>query len=266
LKTWHKWTIPSLPAVPVAAKSTVIKAQAQIPQVQGPDFSKIVLSDEDKAFCNKILSSDALAAMLIDRIKKQVPTSVIRMSDGERSIIVHSQGGETAAWLRDAQWLRRYGLTGADLTQVGTDLLWAGKEADFLACTISGLFWDIFRVHQFFPDRTQFIDQFYPQLWKATDRVGAVLRAGPVLILHREHARLTQVFKKLYKLPDITGLPLNSWQDHANYLLRLKQHPASTILVSGGAYGKVFCVRLAQVTGKVVLDVGEAMTGQWSAK
>ena len=269
LREWKTWSLRPLPAAEPAPRD---KHGRPLPESKrspvqtkpvGPSFDTVLLTDEDRDFCNKILSSDALAAQIVDRIKRGVPTSVIRMSDGERAIMAVSRGEPAAGFLNDQNWLRRYGLMGANLRQVGADLLWAGKEADYLACTISGLFWNIFRVHPYFPERQQFIDQFYPQMWNCTDRVGAVLRAGPVLVLHREHARLAPLLAKKYGLSDIDGAILNSWQDHNKLLVQVKAHLAKTVLVSGGASGKPFCVRLAKETGKVVLDVGEALTGVW---
>jgi hypothetical protein len=269
LKAWPKWTIPSLPAVPVVAKATVIKQQvqkprAQIPQVQGPDFSKIVLSAETEAFCNKILSSDALAAMIVHRLKHKVPTSVVRMSDGERAIIAYSRGEEAPKhFLKDPAYLKRIGLVDCDLKALGSDLLWAGNHADFLACTISGIFWADFLVHPYFPERDRFIDQFYPELWQATGRVGPVLNQGGVLILHGDAERLATSLQKRYKHPDITGVVMTGWRDHKRITDVVEQHHAGLVLLSGGAPGKGLAVRLAQATGKVVLDLGNSLANSW---
>ncbi len=235
----------------------------QQPLPEGHCFEKLKLGPAERAFCNKILSSDALAALVIDRLQNNRSCSVIRMSDGERAFMAYAQGGAQAGFMRDPAWLKRYGLEGVDQKKVGKDLLRAGMEADFLACTISGLFWNTFIVHPYFPRRTQFIDQFYPQLWRATGRVGAVLRSGPSLVLHREHATIVPVLQEQYKLANIDGRSLDSWRDHERLLVELKSHPAKLVLVSGGASGKSFCVALAKTAGKVVLDVGEAMQGCW---
>lgn len=226
-------------------------------------FDRVLLTEDQLAFTDKMLSSEALAAQIIDRIKRRIPTSVIRMSDGERGIIAHSQGAVMTGFMRNPEWLKRYGLDGADLAQVGNDLLWAGMKADYLACTISGLFWNEYKVDNYFNSRSRFIDQFYPRLWETTGRVGAILRAGPVLVLHRNHKELVPILTQKYDLKGATGMPLNSWRDQARLLTALTNHPATTILVSGGASGKPFCVRLAQATGKVVLDVGEQLTTSW---
>ena len=233
------------------------------PIPDGPCFDKIVMDDARRDFCNRILSSDALAALLIDRVRNHEPTSLIRMSDGERAFMAHAQGADKTHFMRDPAWLSRYGLTGCDPKKVGNDLLWAGKEADFLACTISGLFWDIYVLHTFFPERRQFIDQFWPQLMACTDRVGALLRSGPTLVLHREHASIVPVLSTKHNLVDCSGMRLDSWRDHEHLMGAVATHHARIVLVSGGASGKAFIVRLAKATGKVVLDVGEAMQGCW---
>ena len=228
-------------------------------------FDNLTLDDGQRAFCNKILSSDALAALLIDRTIRGVPTSLIRMSDGERAFMAHARGDKPTSFMRDPRWLARYGLTGADQKKVGEDLLWAGQQADYLACTISGLFHGAFVLHPYFPEREQFIDQFWPAMMKVTDRVGPLLRAAPSLVLHREWGSIVPELKSRSKLVDIHGERLDSWRDHDALMERVRRHHAGLVLVSGGASGKAFIVRLAQYTGKVVLDVGEAMQGCWTA-
>lgn len=235
------------------------------PIPDGPCFDKIEMNDENLAFCNRILSSDALAALLIDRVRRSVPTSLIRLSDGERAYMAYAQGEEKAPFMRDPKWLARYGLTDCDPKKVGRELLECGNQADYLACTISGLFWDIYKLHPYFSNRPQFIDQFWPALMACTDRVGALLRSGPTLVLHREQHAIVPALRDRYGLVDCNGMELNSWKDHEGLYEAVGAHHAKLVLVSGGASGKAFIVKLAQKTGKVVLDVGEAMQGCWVA-
>lgn len=265
LKSWTRWRVLPLPQKAAAAyRLPSVPAVPEAPTIPaGPCLDKVLLTPEDLAFTNKILSSDALAAQLITRIKQRTPTSVIRMSDGERAIIEFSQGKPASGFMKSPDWLKRYGLLGSDLAKVGRDLLKAGQEADYLACTISGVFWDCFRVHQFFPERTQYIDQFFPQLWVATDRLGPILRAGPVLVLHREHDKYVDILRRTYGQPNIQGMKLDSWRDHAALMDSVKGSTATTVLLSGGASGKPFAVRLAQHTGKVVIDAGEGLGRTW---
>ena len=229
-----------------------------------PRFSTICLNDSELEFTNKILSSDALAAQIITRIKRKIPTSVIRMADGERAFIAHSKGDEPESFMLDPNWLKRYGVIGADMKAVGRDLVEAGNSADYLACTISGLAWPNFDVYKHFPERQRFIDQFFPYFWEAKNRTGCILRAADVLVLHREHAKFVPMLSKKYGAT-ITGLGLDSWKDHEKLIDRVKSSNAGTVLVSGGPSGKLFCVKLARETGKVVLDIGEAIGRAWVA-
>lgn len=224
-----------------------------------PDFQDLNLTPDLIAFCNKIMSSDALAALIMDRLKKGQSASVVRMSDGERAFIAHAQGKPPSSFMKDPEWLARYGLTGADQKKVGLSLLKAGEHADFLACTISGVFWDCFKVHPYFPRRQQFVDQFYWNMWKATDRLMPILRHGPVLVLHRKHEEICRTLRDKHQV-EAQGLRLDSWHDHETLLDSVKHRPERLVLVSGGASGKYFCVRLAKLTGKVVLDAGEGLS------
>jgi len=146
------------------------------------------LADDELLFCNKVLSSEALVFIIIDRIVRRVPTSVVRMADGEKALLDVGAGlpvTQAARFLREPAWLRKYGLFDADLVRVGRDLLWAGLHADFLAPAISGLYSAKYRVHPYFATRPQFIDQFYHRQWWDRGRVAAVLQAGPVIVLTR---------------------------------------------------------------------------------
>lgn len=265
LKDWTHWKLLEKPVqIGTVRIPEMITQKPQDERKQKgyeKSFSSAKLSTENRLFCRQILSSDALAALVTDRIHRNIPTSVIRMSDGEGAIIAAAKSGNAAGmagFLSDAQWLRRYGLEGANLLGVGKRLLWAGEKADFLACTISGVFIPHFKVNHYFPDRSQFIDQFYPELWNATDRVGAILRMGSVLVLHRNYEKFVDGLRSKYEA-DVTGCRLNSWKDHAGLLKKLTNTTARIILVSGGASGKIFVVQLARATGKVVLDVGDSL-------
>lgn len=221
-----------------------------------------VLSEKDIQYLTKTISSDALFTILMAKLANHESASVIRSADGERALIAHFHGAPLADFLRDPLWLARYGLAGADLAQVGKDLLEYGNRATYLACSVSGLFIPDFNTHQFFPERSVYADQFFPTLWAATGRIEPLLRQGKVLVLHREHQRICKALEATYHC-SCSGLPLDSWKDHAALLESVPKRPEGLVLVSGGPSGKPFCVKLAEAGKQVVLDVGEAMTGVW---
>ena len=228
------------------------------------EITDIDLNEEQLQFTNRILSSEALACQIVDRIKKKIPTSVIRMSDGERGFMQHYLGGPREWFMNTPGWVKRYGLEGADFKEVGRRLLEAGRTADYLACPIAGLYWPSFNTYGMFPERTQFIDQFYPLMWEAAGHVKSILNLGAVLVLHREwEIGVNLLVKKYGMAKGVAGMRLDSWRDHAGVLEVADQFNADIILVSGGPSGKSLCVDLAERTGAVVLDCGEALGTVW---
>lgn len=217
------------------------------------------LSEVELSFCKKIISADSLYAQVVDRILRKIPTSVIRLSDGERGIMEASLTGRAEGFMNDQNWKKKYGLTDIDYSFLGRELLRVGMEADFVGLTISGLWLPSFNVHKLFPNRTEnIIDNFFPYAWKNQDRVSGIISAAPVLVLHREQNTLVAGLIKKYG-GDINGIVLDSWKDHARLLKEATEHRARTILVSGGASGKVFAHNLSRRSGKVVLDIGDAL-------
>lgn len=232
--------------------------------MEQPSITNVNLTSDQLNFTNKILSSEALACQIVDRIKKHIPTSVVRMSDGERGFINHYMGGPKEWFMNTPEWVKRYGLEGADFKETGRCLLEAGKKADYLACPIAGLYWPSFNTYSMFPERTQFIDQFFPLFFEAAGHAGEILNMGKVVVLHREYQGVVDALKRKYGLgKGVSGIRLDSWRDHEAVMASVNDHNPDIILVSGGPSGKPLCVDLAHHTGAVVLDCGEALGSLW---
>jgi len=252
LRAWTDWLLTPL--------SPTLRTKQKVGTTMGQDFQDIDLTEDQLAFTNKILGSDALAAQLITRIKHRQATSVIRMSDGERGTIDHGQGGKLPWFLNTPDWVKEYGMEGSDFKQVGKDLLVAGNEADYLACTISGVYAPHFNVVKYFPEREQFVSSFFVNQMNATGVWKPILSQAPVIVVHRHYELMVQKLKQKYGLNDVTGYRLDDWKGQSNIGAALKGKPYSIVLVSGGPIGKPWMVKLAQETGHCVLDVGAGMT------
>ena len=222
-------------------------------------FNDIDLTSEQLAFTNKVLESDALAAQLITRIKHFQPTSLIRMSDGERGTIEYGRGGPLPWFLNTADWVKEYGMEGCDFRKVGKALETAGHEADYLACTISGVYIDHFNTAKYFAEREQFISSFFVNQMNATGVWKAILAQAPVVVVHRHAEIVAQKLTTRYRLDGVTEHRLNGWRDQDGITEALMSAPYSIVLVSGGPSGKPWIVDLARETGHCVLDVGAGM-------
>ena len=223
----------------------------------------IVLTTTQEQQCIRTISSLALAKLVADKVKKKLPLSVIRMSDGEKAYIEYAQSGKRSSFMDDAQWLTRYGTLGKNPKAIGESLLLAGEYADYLSCPMLGFENENFDVFQYFPERKAYVDQFFPQIWAAMEMVGMVITSGKCLVLHRDHENVVNQLRGKYG-GEIEGMSLNSWADHESLLAEVNKHDAQLVLVAGGAAGKEFCVTLATESGKMVLDIGEALTSVWT--
>ena len=224
------------------------------------DFDNIVLTNIDNHYLYNTISSDALAIIMIDRIRRRTPTSLIRTSDGERMIIT---GRDHYGYLKNKVWLTKYGLLGADINKVRQGLIDAGNSTDFLSCTPSGLCekHSSYRTNDLFLQRDKYFEHFFTTYWKAGNRIEDVVRTpkNGILLLHRDVDTLVPKFINKYKIK-CEGFALNSWEDHNNAVEWVNSKDAELVLVSGGASGKALIVKMARVTGKVCLDIGEALT------
>lgn len=228
------------------------------------DFDKIKLLPIDQHFLENTICPDALAIMIIDRLHKQIPTSVVRTADGERIIITENDWGK---FLSNPKWLQKYGLAGIDFEKLRQNLLWAGNNATFLSCSPSGLCEKhrVYRTNDLFNQRDKYISHFFTTFWKSANRVEDVLQASKngVFILHREFQTICDSFSRKYKV-ECSGFKLDSWKDHEAARKAVSESKCGLVLVSGGASGKALIVSLANDTGKVVVDVGEAMQSIWA--
>ena len=196
-------------------------------------------------------------------IRANIPTSLIRMGDGEAEIMRAARGGRKNISLYNVHWLAKLGLIGTDLTVVAQGLLRAGSEATFLAPADKGLYFPLYDIYSYFPDRSSFVGIEYPQIWHTMGVIKNMLTTIPVLILHRDASTYAATLSRIYKTDSIFGIELGSWKDHAKIKLKINKivaaHDIKLLLVSGGPAGKALIVDLAKITGKVVIDIGSKM-------
>lgn len=220
---------------------------------------------EQLDFMHSIISTEALAMLLMERIHMDTSASVIRMADGERAIIECTDPNHTiGAFLADPNWIKSYGLDGCDLRKLGWDLLWAGKEADFLSVPISGLYLQNFEMASLFPGR-KFIDQFYPRMLLATGRVHDLLREVRTIVLHHDAQNVALALARKHRLAPIDYFTLAGWKYHDMAMHVVAKSQCKVVLMSGGPSGKPLAVRMARELNKIVLDIGSEMTYTWTS-
>jgi len=225
-------------------------------------WPKCQIDQTAKNFCNHILSSDALFALVMDRLASNKGCSIIRMADGEKACIDAVKGLlPIRKFLSDPQWLKEFGMLDTDIKKVGESLLWAAKNTTYLAIAIAGIYRDTYNLHQYFlGTRDQFIDQFYARHWLKTRKLVPLFGAAPAIIVHRYGKEVAAECEKLYNTGPIEYVNVNSWKDHKNAENIVAESNAHIVLVAAGPSGKAMCVRMAQRReNQVVLDVGHGL-------
>lgn len=221
-------------------------------------------SSDQLDFLHSIISTEALAMLLLERLDMNSSASVIRMADGERAIIECADPQHPiGSFLADPDWIRAYGLVGCDLRVLGRDLLQAGKDADFLAVPISGLYLENFEMASMFPGR-KYIDQFYPRFLLATGRIREILREGRTIVLHHDAYRIARALEAKHKLAPMDFFPLSNCDQHEQAMNAVADSQCKIVLLSGGPSSKPLAVRMARQLNKIVLDVGSEMSYTWT--
>lgn len=217
------------------------------------------LSAAEQQYCRKTMSSDALAALVLDALDSGKTLSVARFSDGEIAVMSYAFYGHTAGCLTDAHWLKKYGMMNADLKKVAGDLMYAAQHSTYTAPSISGLYLPTYNAYTFMADREQYVDTFYAYFWKAAERWQEILpTAKSIHIINRNWKTLATGLKGKYGLVHtrITGFPLNSWEEVPTARQSAEQNRAELVLVSGGPAGKRLPADIAKSYNCVALDVG----------
>ena len=246
LKKWTKWHLPTKDQYDNYKKGDTMAEEFSI---------TIDNSFTDKL--NKVISSEVLAAIVVDKIIKKESLSVVRVSDGEGFFIRHGMG-ENLHGIISSEWQKRYGVDGYNLRQLGKDL--KDMNPDYLCPAIAGIYLQSFNLWKYY-DRSVYGDWSYNYAWATFDRYKQIFGiAQQVLVLHHNANKVCENLFKKYNKTIFLPVPLNSWRDHEQVKEIVRKSKAHLILVSGGPSGKPLCCKMAKDYNKICLDMGEWMT------
>jgi hypothetical protein len=213
----------------------------------------------------RYLSTDALLIHVCDSLARRTKLSLVRMGDGEASIIKHLKGKAHGKYLFNPEWLKEYGLVGADLKLIANKLIFAAQFADFYCPNISGLVYDKYEIISLTPPRDYYCEGLYAHTWLYMGRVEELMKynGGIGVVCRNSNEVADRLFMK-YGRMDIEATDYDSWLDYDVAMDFVGQMKAHLILVSAGPSGKFFCVEAAKKFNKVVIDTGSALIRHWS--
>ncbi len=225
------------------------------------------LSDEKKSLAARTVSAYAFFYMLGDALINKKPLSNVRMGDGELTLLqdCYAKRGtpgyfDTPITTYADDKLQKMGIYGITYHELYRRLLIAGNESTHFAPSVSGLTRDDYDLYSHFDDRRQYIDNFYVNIWNDQMKAELYKQAGTVLFIHRslETADAIQINLQRHLNVRVNFLRLSSWDESSSVIDRACNDPASLVLFSGGPGSKYISPEIANNSGKIVLDIGNA--------
>lgn len=230
------------------------------------------LDPNKKELANRYLSAYAFYYLVGDALASRTPLSVVRMGDGELSLLKACQprlavgrGSEVIGEQhRDEEWRTRLGFDGITYADVYRRITEAGNDCSHFAPSVSGLTMPDFELFQYFKPRNQYLDNFFVNIWQTQYKVDLYKEAGNILFIHRSRgaADALQIRCKEKLGVRVSYLELNNWRQTEDVIQQaIANTDARLVLFAGGPASKYLSPRIA-ASNKVVLDIGNT-TDQW---
>jgi len=201
--------------------------------------------------------------MVADAVASKKELSFVRCCDGEKIILDQPKNSTNNILCFDHAWQKEFGTTGMTLAQLQNSILEAGNTCTHFGPSISGIHLHNYFLYNHFRERAYYIDNFFPYSWSQEMQKMLFTAVAGILIIHRDHAKHVEGFKKKFSIKNVQGLSLDSWQDVSGVINEARKLPHQLVLFSGGPAGKILAPKIASGTAKIVLDIGQAMHA-WS--
>lgn len=228
------------------------------------------LTPAKKNLANRYLSAYAFYYIVGDALVSRSPLSVVRMGDGEREILEECRWkcevgyGSNVVSIRDEEWRTRLGFDGITYDEVYRRITEAGNTCSHFAPSVSGLTMPAFELFEYFQPRTQYIDNFFVNIWPTAHKVDLYKAAGNILFIHRSRGAADAIQKRCKEKLGVrvSYLELGNWRQTEDVIQQaIANTDARLVLFAGGPASKYLSPRIA-ASNKVVLDIGNT-TDHW---
>jgi hypothetical protein len=223
---------------------------------------------------NSITSAYSFYYIVADAILRGRPLSVVRMGDGEATILdtysrIKPNSNDEVNVMTPA-WRAQFGIVGMTWDALVSRLQVAASESDYFAPNVNGLTWgsyDLFDQALLWKPRPM-VDNFFVNIWTTEMQAALYRAAGHILFIHRNRGTADAIQKrcKEYLGVRLDYLQLDNWKDALGVIEKAQKSEAKLVLFSGGPANKWIAPRIARpsnsfgpVFPKVVLDIGQTM-------
>ena len=217
---------------------------------------------------NKIVSAYSFYYQVGDALINHKPLSVVRMGDGEHTLIneiLDNVDLSAPSEAYDEAWHKRMGTYGISRLDLYNRLMEAGNTCSHFAPSVSGLALDCFNLFGYFEPRDHYVDNFFVNIWSVEQQIKLYQEAQSIIFIHRNRATADAIQKrcKQYLGVKLRYLELSSWEQTDSVIAdAVSDTEARLVLFAGGPASKYLSPRIA-TSNKVVLDLGNS-TDQWT--
>lgn len=219
-------------------------------------------TDEQINLAKRFISPDAFFYIICNALSRKQPLSAVGFGDGEKAVMNYSKGMKKAHYLDNEQYLKEYGIYGADLKKIGEELFLAAEESDFFCPLISGVSMEAFDVIRMSDKRLNYVERLFPYMWYYAGRVDELMKHKGIALVCRNAKETAKILEEKYKC-EILPIEYDSHKDTIMAYTTIGYISAGLILCATGQSGKYMMVNAAKDYNKVVLDIGSALKNKW---
>lgn len=229
-------------------------------------YSPESLTAEQLELCYKTVSPSVFYTIVWNALTTGSPLSVVRMGDGERSLLLSCAESDPNAIIQGGEWYRKLGLLGITKAELQKRILLAESSCSHFAPSITGIVDQRFNLYDLFPQRKHYIDNFFVNSWNDAEKIALFKKAGRVLLIHHNpHTADSLQLRVQGNLGvEVSYLKMSSWEQTEDVANKAMRMDAPLVLVSAGPAGKYIIPKMANnYFNKVVLDIGNS-ADQWT--
>lgn len=241
-------------------------------------FFDVPLSTANLARCQNTIGPNTFYMLIQDALITNKPVSVVRMGDGDVIVNRFARSVSSDTLVRapiaycfldqyaelDSHWLETFGCNLIPAGMLRERSIYAAEKCTYYAPQIMGMQNETWKVAEYYPLRERYVDNWFVRQWNQPMQEQLFRLAGHVLIIHGEE----QVRKRVCARIETQGvhaeaIHMNHWNEAEAVIEQARQSQARLVLFAGGPANKYISPRIAE-SGKVVIDVGQALAKEWS--
>lgn len=225
------------------------------------------LNQHQRELAYRTMSAYAFFYLIGDALANNKPLSVVRMGDGERTILdlciaaALTGDADKEIDVYDQAKRKTMGIDGLTYNSLYRRLLQAGNECTYFAPSVSGLTQEAYALHKYFNQRETYVDNFFVNIWDYDLKATLYKAAGSILFIHRNPntaASIQRQCKERFSI-DVEFIQMEKWQQSEEVIEQARTSSARLVLFAAGPASKYIASEIVHGTNKIALDLGNTV-------